>query len=310
MLRRRTEGYTLQLYTYGAPRAGDTSFVKGAEALVHYRMVNHNDPVPSVPGSWMNTKAEVLGSGLILGFVNVLAGLSVFAVGITNVTGEAYEHHGVLRHAMAVQFSSTEMSSVLWEPGCDTVTQHAACSMALEQRRGLPQRAPLLAQIFNASNHSIIGSYVPAAWAALRRWQEALEFKRPLITLREFDWIDTSLINVTQQLRDTEREMRGRPDAYVRARESEARAIYKEIDKLTLTRERLKSIRYKFLKEADIYGSLADQPQVLAESLPRWRHHPENLVQEQLAMSPDRLTEGLTMTHAHSFSGDILDLFT
>lgn len=64
MLRRDPEGYTLQLYTYGAPRAGDTSFVKGAESLVHYRMVNHNDPVPSVPGSWLNTKADVLGSTL------------------------------------------------------------------------------------------------------------------------------------------------------------------------------------------------------------------------------------------------------
>jgi pimeloyl-ACP methyl ester carboxylesterase len=314
MLRRRTEGYNIQLYTYGAPRAGDTSFVKGAESLVHYRMVNHNDPVPSVPGSWMNTKAEVLGSGLILGFANVLAGLSVFAVGITNVTGEAYEHHGTLRHALPVRFSNTEVSSVLWEPGCDTVTQHAACSMALEQRRGLPHRAPLLGQIFNASDHSIVGSYVPAAWAALRRWQEALEYKRPMLTTREYDWVETSLINITQQLRDTTREMRARPDAYVRAREPEMDAIYTEINKLNTTRERLKSIRFKHLKEADIYGSLADQPQVLAQSLTRWRHHPENLVEEQLAMSPDRLTEGLAMADGTRFprpySGDILDLFT
>lgn len=57
MLRRRADfNYNIQLYTYGAPRAGDANFIKGAEPLVHYRMVAHNDPVPSLPGTWMNTK--------------------------------------------------------------------------------------------------------------------------------------------------------------------------------------------------------------------------------------------------------------
>src|SRR3546814_9891834 len=66
MLRRRQENYSIQLYTYGAPRAADSTFIKNAETLMHYRMVNHNDPVPSLPGSWMNTKTEVYGAGMAL----------------------------------------------------------------------------------------------------------------------------------------------------------------------------------------------------------------------------------------------------
>lgn len=39
----------LQLYTFGAPRTGDTTFVEAAREIAHHRLVNHNDPIPSVP---------------------------------------------------------------------------------------------------------------------------------------------------------------------------------------------------------------------------------------------------------------------
>ena len=52
MLRHRD----VQLYTYGAPRAGDAAFVRAAQSLAHYRMVHHHDPLPSLPGSWMSTR--------------------------------------------------------------------------------------------------------------------------------------------------------------------------------------------------------------------------------------------------------------
>jgi hypothetical protein len=151
MLRLR-EGfsYDIQLYTYGAPRAADAAFVENAAPLVHYRMVNHNDPIPSVPGSWMDTKASVYGTGFALMFANVPAGFSVFVAGIYNWTGESYEHHGTLRHFLPVEFGRQERSSILWTPGCDTLTQHAACELALEQRRGLPDRAKFTAQLFQA----------------------------------------------------------------------------------------------------------------------------------------------------------------
>jgi hypothetical protein len=317
MLRRRADfNYNIQLYTYGAPRAGDTSFVKGAEPLVHYRMVNHNDPVPSVPGTWMSTRPDAMAGGVILTLANAPIGLGVFVAGITNWTGEAYEHHGTLRHAMPVHLGRDEMSSILWQPGCDIINQHAACelmrTMALGQRNGLPSRGSLLRQIFDAGNHTMVGGYIPACWAALRRWQEACEFERPVITEREFEWVDTSLTQIRQQLHNTLRDLLARPDAYVRTKEKQITAISKEIDRIRTTHTRLNAIRFKSVREMDVYGAFADQPQLLAESLPRWRQHPENLVQEQLAMAPAEREEEILMQIAYGrhkrLLGDLGDI--
>ncbi|WP_192563043.1 lipase family protein [Pseudomonas gozinkensis] len=288
MLRRRAGfNYNLQLYTYGAPRAGDADFVKGAADLVHHRMVNHNDPVPSVPGSWMNTKADIYGAGAALTFVNVPVGLSVFVAGITNWTGEAYDHHGNLRHAMPVEFGRQQVSSILWEPGCDTINQHAACDVAIRQRHGLPDRPTLLKQIFDAGHHSMTGAYIPACWAVLRRWQEAQESNRTLVTEREFALVETALQRITDQLRRQRNNLPGRPDSYVRSRKNIVQALNHEIEKIRTTRERLASLRHRRLTTTDVYGSLAEQPERLAESLPRWQLHPENLAAEQLAMAPE-----------------------
>lgn len=287
MLRRRPEGYNLQLYTYGAPRAGDADFVKGAADLVHHRMVNHNDPVPSVPGSWMNTKADIYGTGAALTFVNVPLGLSVFVAGITNWTGEAYDHHGRLRHAMPVEFGREQVSSILWEPGCDTITQHAACDVAIRQRHGLPDRPTLLKQIFDAGHHSMTGAYIPACWAVLRRWQEAQESSRSLVTEREFALVESALQRITDQLRSQRNNLPGRPDSYVRTRKNVVEALNREIEKIRTTRERLALLRHRRMTATDVYGSMAEQPERLAESLPRWQLHPENLATEQLAMAPE-----------------------
>jgi hypothetical protein len=287
MLRRRAGfNYNIQLYTYGAPRAGDANFVTDAKGLVHYRMVAHNDPVPSVPGTWMNTKSGVFGTGVALTFVNVPAGLSVFVAGITNWTGEPYDHHGTLRHAMPVQFSRKEISMILWEPGCDTITQHAACSVAIQQQNGLPDRPSLLTQLFNGANHSMVGSYIPVCWATLRRWQEAQTSKRSIVTDREFEWIENALMRIFQQLRDKRRDLRARPDAYVRTHEKAIDALNHEVGKIQATRARLEPLWHQRISEKDVYGSLSAQPEWLAENLPRWLAHAENRVAEQMAMAP------------------------
>src|SRR5690606_6087906 len=54
-IRRNEQKFDVLLYTYGAPRAADRAFVEGASALVHHRLVNHNDPIPSLPATWMDT---------------------------------------------------------------------------------------------------------------------------------------------------------------------------------------------------------------------------------------------------------------
>ncbi|MBC3385495.1 lipase family protein [Pseudomonas sp. SWRI179] len=302
MLRRRPEGYTLQLYTYGAPRAADATFTKNAEALVHYRMVNHNDPIPSVPGSWMNTKSDVYGTGLALAFANVPVGLSVFVAGITNLTGERYEHHGILRHFLPVEFDRKERSSILWMPQCDTITQHAACEVALKHKHGLPNRPALLAQLIQTGDHFMVPSYIPACWATLRRWQEAQTRGSTLATEREYDWVDRALTRITQQLRDEERYLAGRGAPNGRSESAVNIALIREVDKMHNTRARLATLRTASVSEKDVYGSLSEQPEQLAQNLVRWQAHPENRMAEQLAMAPAMDDDGELIRGGHGYA--------
>ena len=287
MLRRQKEFQVdIVLYTYGAPRAADATFVKGAGDLVHYRMVNHNDPVPSVPATWMNTKPNMYISGAALTFVNGPVGISLFVAGITNMSGEPYEHHGTLRHFMPVEFAGKNKSSILWEPGCDTITQHAACTLAVQQIDGLPARPGLITQALHASNHSMVGGYMPSCWAALRRSQEALQLKPTLVTEEEFRQLNTALVNIVKQLRLQRSMLSDYPTPYDRAREMTIRAFSHEVDQVQTTLKRLETLRYTRVDETYVYGSLSTQPELLAECLLRWDAHPENRVAEQLAMAP------------------------
>ena len=287
MLRRQKEyEVDIVLYTYGAPRAADSTFVKGAADLVHYRMVNHNDPVPSVPATWMNTKPRVYLPGAALTFFNAPLGIAGFVAGITNLTGEPYEHHGTLQHFMPVAFGANKKSSIMWEPGCDTITEHAACTLAIHQNNGLPERAGFIAQIFDADNHSMTGGYIPGCWAALRRWQEALKLKESLVTDEEFEHISSALTTITEQLRFKRRMLGDSLTPYSRAHELTINALNREVDKVHMTFERLKLLRQSTINETRVYGSLSTQPDLLSECLLRWDAHPENKVPEQLAMPP------------------------
>lgn len=302
MLRRRHESYSLQLYTYGAPRAADSTFIKNAEPLVHYRMVNHNDPVPSLPGSWMNTRVGVYGAGTALMFTNVPLGLSVFVAGITNWTGEAYEHHGVLRHFLPVELGRREKSSILWTPSCDTITQHAACEIALHHKRGLPDRASFLSQLFDVRNHFMVPSYIPACWATLRRWQQAQATGDTLVTKLEYEWVGSALERITQQLREENRNLATRSAPNRRSEKPVNVALAREIEKIHTTRARLATLRTASVNEKDVYGSLSGQPERLAQSLARWHEHPQNSVAVQLAMAPSEEIDIELIRGAHGYS--------
>lgn len=84
---RRVPGsqYNILLYTYGAPRAADSEFADGASSLIHHRIVNHNDPVPSVPATWMNTTAKLWVPGAVTLFRAPAAGGLLFAAGLVRV---------------------------------------------------------------------------------------------------------------------------------------------------------------------------------------------------------------------------------
>ncbi|WP_024677269.1 lipase family protein [Pseudomonas syringae] len=302
MLRRRKGyDYDIVLYTYGAPRAVDETFATAASALIHHRTVNHNDPVPSVPTTWMNTSKPVYITGAIVTFVNVPIGLALFGGGIANLTGEPYTHHGKLRHFMPVSFADGHKSSIIWEPGCDTITEHAACTVALQQKNGLPKRGGTLRQIIDNANHKMVVSYIPACWAVLRRYQESQEFKRSLVTEREFRWVDDALESISLQLQAKERQFT--MQALESQVEAQKQALRDERSKIQETRDRLGTLRFTKATETQVYGRAAAIPEALAVNLERWRLHAINTTLEQLAMAPpdadshDRAVASITGGH-------------
>ncbi|WP_375154762.1 lipase family protein [Pseudomonas sp. PDM25] len=283
MLRRR-EGFTydLLLYTYGSPRAADQTFVDGAAELTHHRMVNHNDPIPSVPGTGMDTKPKVYGTGLAVSFVNAPLGVSIFMVGVSNLNGTPYAHHGKLHHFMPVRFEDGHQCSILWEPGCESII-NKACNEVLQQKNGLPTHRVFEPALY-LLNHLMVGGYIPNSWATLRRWQESLEFSRERVTTREFEWVDNALQRMCRQLEKVSRETHS--DAYQRAHENEYRALRAEIGKMQITRDRLVELHGKKASAGDVYGQVATHPELLTANLPRWKAHPVNTAPEQLAMAP------------------------
>ena len=277
----RTGGYSgpLQLYTYGAPRVGDSTFIASAVDLLHHRIVNNGDMVPNLPLPWMNTRYEVIATGAVLTQINFLLGAIVIQTGLVNQDGEPYGHHGELQHFMPIQLSNQESSAILWRPGCTTITAQPACNYYLEKVEGLPQHRSV-----SLADHSMVSSYIPACWAMLRRHQQALASRTPAVTVRELEAVDSALASISQQLRER-RSRLSRGDYYPRSREPSLTVIEKELERLQATRERLASLRRAPVSEADVYGSLAGQPQ-LAEALERWQVHAASIQAAPLAMAP------------------------
>ncbi|NNB72102.1 lipase family protein [Pseudomonas fluorescens] len=284
---RRVPGsqYNILLYTYGAPRAADSEFADGASSLIHHRIVNHNDPVPSVPATWMNTTAKLWVPGAVTLFSAPAAGGLLFAAGLVRVGGNAYQHHGEQQHFMPLKLPDGTRSSVLWKPGCESILE-AGCNRALQLQGDMPGRDNLLKQLFQANQHFMTASYIPAAWATLRRWQQTLESQGPLVTPREFELLDLALETMTRQLRDKNRELeRHRPANQRGYGHEHNQALNAEIDRLHTSRRRLESLRWRRLDARDVYGSQADSLQ-LQPSLKRWFSHRENRELAQVASIP------------------------
>ncbi|PHN24750.1 lipase family protein [Pseudomonas sp. ICMP 460] len=290
---RRDKRYAadIVLYTYGAPRAGDSTFVEAAKPLTHHRIVNQNDPVPSVPSTWMNTSTQrqYAGQGVVT-VVNTALGLSWFALGMINMTGEPFTHHGTLRHFMPVYFSARLKSSLLWKPGCSTINDHG-CAVALKAIDGLPDRGSFLRQVIDNADHKMVHSYIPNCWASLRRWQQAHLSNRSLVTDDEFYQVDESLKNAKRQILDLEMRHAARPERYRSGSAGIIDALQKEADNILATRTRLCSLRRERVTEAHVYGVFAGTRELIENDLPRWNAHPQNSSEEQLAMAPPSAEE-------------------
>jgi len=291
---RRNKRYQpdIALYTYGAPRAADSIFIEAAKPLKHHRIVFHNDPVPSVPSTWMNTpsnRGPVYSTQGVVLSLHPVGGLAFFIGGIINFTGNPYGHHGQLRHFMPVEFGEGHRSSILWEPRCSTINDHGY-AQALQQTDGLPKRGNFLRQVIDRGNHSMVDSYIPGCWASLRRWQEALELRRSQVTFYEYQRVSDVLTNVSGQLSALSAKIQTQPRIHANPqRDAQAlRDLEKEVRLIGETKARLETLHNQTITEAQVYGSHASQPERVQESLVRWKAHPENIAREQLAMMPSR----------------------
>ncbi|WP_369990716.1 lipase family protein [Pseudomonas xanthosomatis] len=289
MLRRTDPTLTLQLYTYGAPRAGDTSFMQGAADLVHYRMVYDDDPVPSLPAPWMNTRWDVVAKGMTDTAVKSGVGVGHIVSGLINWDGEDFEHHGELRHFLPVPFAKGETSAILWRPGCRTLIDKALCSRVLDQTHGLPARGRLPLQMVKFTDHKMLDSYIPACWATLRRYQQALEAGIAPVSERERAAVQGMISDVDRQLE------RHAFRIQERARHSPDDALYLHLlreDKRLLkeTQQRLDTLAGVAVSEAMVYGNQAGTGQ-LAEALARWHGHAPNNRAEQMAQAPKEVID-------------------
>ncbi|WP_112194463.1 lipase family protein [Pseudomonas sp. LG1E9] len=275
--------YNILLYTYGAPRAADSAFTAGASTLVHHRIVNHNDPVPSVPAPWMNTTAKLWIPGAVTLFSAPTAGGLLFAAGLVRIGGNPYQHHGEQQHFMPIMLPDGTHSSVLWKPGCESI-EEAGRNRALQVQGDMPDREGLIRQLVQYKQHFMTASYIPAAWATLRRWQQAVDSDGPLVTQREFDLLDHALASMRKQLQDKRRELTRHRPANDRTY-AYHEPLNAEIDRLNSSRERLQTLRWRRLEARDIYGSHAHSV-TLQPCLKRWFRHRENQTRTQIASIP------------------------
>ncbi|MDB5993536.1 MAG: putative lipase [Pseudomonas sp.] len=286
-----TQKYDVLLYTYGSPRAGDADFVTSAKALVHHRIVNNNDPVPSVPSAWMDAEWKILLPSA-LGLFGPYGWL-MFAFGLVRIGGEPYQHHGKQKHFMPVKLSGGEMSSVLWDPECAAIEHAGLCKFAHEHNKlqgDMPDRAGFFQQIVQNADHLMVGSYIPLAWATLRRWQETLERNQTVVTDREYQFVKRAIKQLVGEIQEEKMRPRSRP-INLRQREDEpydpGPHLEAERIRLNTTLDRLGELHGTRLTPAKIYGTAA-QSENLEHGLKRWLTHKENNVKVQIAAIPSR----------------------
>ena len=303
----KAQKYDILLYTYGSPRAGDATFVAAAEPLAHHRTVNNNDMIPSVPAPWMNARRNIWIPGFKSLFItNPVLGALIFVAGLVRVGGAPYQHHGKLHHFMLVPFNPKEMSSILWQPGCDSIEQ-AACTRALAQDGDLPYREGWITQLMSLGDHSIPGAYIPLSWVTLRRWQQTQETRGTLVTDREYALLEKALKAMRAKVQDKSWHMHNSQRDLNDPDYQQAEAdLSRESGKLVASLQRLSLLNATKLTLANVYGSAAQSP-TFDVALARWKDQRENTQQVQIAMipEPNRVEEMLAGTRIKPYVRDL-----
>ncbi len=195
---RRKWSDDVQLYTYGAPRAGDRAFVRAAQPLTHHRIVNHDDPIPALPLPWMDAEWKLALPGTALLFSSPVVGIVLLLAGLVNLHGDPYEHHGEQRHFMPRKPGGGSEAAILWQPGCALIDEQACArymgKIALDG--DMPERVPL-----SGAHHSSDSGYARAALTTLLRWHDSVEKRQgALFTDSEVRDIHAQVTNVRQLL--------------------------------------------------------------------------------------------------------------
>ncbi|WP_369990498.1 lipase family protein [Pseudomonas xanthosomatis] len=290
MIRRKRPGIDLQLYTFGAPRAGDATFVQSAASLTHHRIVYNNDPAPSVPATWMHKPLELTRQSLEQLKVDAILGTRKSLTSLILEPGQPYEHHGQMRHFMVLPLVEGRTSAVLWTPGCQSITEGEVCDRMLRAKDGLPERRAFVDTLFLSADHRMI-RYIPGCWAALRRYQEALRERTAPVTRRELELL-TGLIRPLEKQLGYRHAALSDADPYRRVQQINLQMLEEEIGRLKASLRRLQDLAHTQVDATMLYGELAGT-QRLAEALERWHAHPENNRAEQLAMAPPELAPAL-----------------
>ena len=302
-LRREPKQPQVQLYTFGAPRAGDRTFVQGAQELIHHRLVNHNDAIPGVPTPWLDAEWKLLAAGTATLHVSPLSGVALLLAGLLNLAGDPYEHHGEQRHFMPRKKDAKSEASILWQPGCEALESLTCAQYAglLDLQGDMPQRGqPSLAE------HSSDTGYSRAALTTLLRWTASLERDGELFSREEAD-------DLAEQVKALERALADwRPGSYLQFRravrlrhdrrfynksEEELRRLYdqgvllasqlahSQRQQLTRTLLRLQTQGQRLITPQAVFGEFAQRPD-LPELVSQWRAAKENRHAERLARLP------------------------
>ena len=295
-LRRGDKKPEVILYTFGAPRAGDATFVREAKDLPHHRMVNHNDPVPGVPFTWMDAEWKTLAtSAVLVASGSLVLGIGGIIASLVNMKGDPYEHHGEQRHFIPRKPGAGSEAKILWQPGCMTL-EHFVCALytaELELQGDMPERVSLGETVMSIKkhfgDHSSHTGYSRAALANLLRWRSSvMDRNGALFTYKESEQLADQVRDIEARMktwvpgtfadfyarRHTDPHMAGKTQLELQAAFTEAYARVEalantEIKELKRTRKRLQAQAEQPITLKDVFGDQAERAD-LDELLNQW----------------------------------------
>ena len=310
-LQRLPNSPDVQLYTYGSPRTGNRTFAQAAQSLPHHRLVNHNDPIPSVPATWMDAewKMALPGSAMLIASIgNPMIGTVLLLGGLLNLRGDPYQHHGEQRHFMPRKSGLTAASPVLWQPGCAAIEELTCAKFAgaIELKGDMPARQSFAAQVLSMGEHFNDPGYANAALATLLRWYASVSREKEtgaLFTDRERKQLGLQIESIQAEVEQVpaltytqfRHNLRGRTDLrFERLTELQLRTLFQDSQQqlnalrtqqrqeLSRAQKRLKAQGERTLGWQDVFGDVADSP-ALKQLLKAW-----------LALDANQAAAGLT----------------